>query len=63
MKFVLGTIAAAMLIGVAFTQPAEARCMWDGFAMRCWHSHFYDRDYYRDHDFYRPHHRDWGWYR
>lgn len=61
MKFVLGAFAAAVIAGVAFVQPAEARCFWNGFAMECFHSNPYfwgHRHFYRDFD--RPHfYRDW----
>jgi len=42
MKFILGALGAvALLVGVAASQPAEARCFWNGFAMECYHSpHF-----------------------
>ena len=51
MKLVIGALAAVtLLVGVAASQPAEARCFWDGFAWQCFH---------------RPHHywreRHWGW--
>ena len=37
MKIIVGALAAAtLLIGVAATQPAEARCFWNGFAWQCW---------------------------
>ncbi len=61
MKFILGTLAAAVLASVAFAQPAEARCRWDGYGWRCWHPHHqywngyhhhYRGDYYRG-DYYR----------
>ncbi len=64
MRFVLGAVAAALLAGAAFVQPAEARCFWDGFAMQCEHSGplFYGhRHFYRDFD--RPIYRDRDWYR
>ena len=39
MKFILSALAAvALLVGVAASQPAEARCFWNGFAMECYHS-------------------------
>ena len=41
MKFVLGAIAAAVLAGAAFVQPAEARCFWNGVAMECYGHSFY----------------------
>jgi hypothetical protein len=52
MKYVLGALAAlALLVGVSASQPAEARCFWNGFAWECFH---------------HPHHgwwdqRPWGW--
>lgn len=61
MKFVLVALAAAVIAGVAFVQPAEARCFWNGFAMECFHEgpHFWhERHFYRDFD--RPRfYRDW----
>ena len=40
MKFILSALAAvALLVGVAASQPAEARCFWNGFAMECYPSH------------------------
>lgn len=55
MKYVLGAVAAALLVGATFVQPAQARCFWNGFAMECFHSNPYGwhRHFYRD--------RDWGW--
>ena len=62
MRFILGAIMAAALAGVAFVQPAEARCFWNGFETVCVrHSgpmFGYDRHhFYRDFD--RPIYRDW----
>jgi hypothetical protein len=61
MKFVLGAVAAALLAGAAFVQPAEARCFWNGFAMECFHSgpHYWHRHFYRDWDGPRVIYRDW----
>jgi hypothetical protein len=58
MKFILGALAAVSLfVGVAASQPAEARCFWNGFGWECvhhgpwwWHRHH--------HHFYRP----YGWW-
>jgi hypothetical protein len=53
------------IAGVAFVQPAEARCFWNGFETVCTHGYgpygYYRHHMYRDFD--RPYHRDWGWYR
>ena len=61
MKVVLGALAAVTLLaGVAASQPAEARCFWNGYAMECYrpfHSHWW----WHHHE--RPYYRDWGWYR
>lgn len=61
MRFILGTIMAAAVASIAFVQPAEARCFWNGFETVCVrHSApmFGYRHYYRDFD--RPHfYRDW----
>lgn len=61
MKVILGALAAVTLLaGVAASQPAEARCFWNGYAMECYrpvHSHWW----WHHHE--RPYYRDWGWYR
>jgi hypothetical protein len=68
MRFVLGAIAAVVLAGTAFVQPAEARCFWNGFAMECYHSNPYwmhRQHVYRDFDrFDRPAfvYRERNWY-
>jgi hypothetical protein len=31
MRFILGVLIAVAIAGVAFVQPAEARCFWSGF--------------------------------
>ena len=60
MKLILGALAAVtLLVGVAASQPAEARCFWNGYAMECYrpyHHHWW----WREHA-YRPYYRDWGW--
>ena len=60
MKVVLGALAAVtLLVGVAASQPAEARCFWNGYAMECYrpyHHHFWAR-----HHFYHPYVRHWGY--
>jgi hypothetical protein len=54
MKYVLGALAAVtLLVGVAASQPAEARCYFDGYYWHCWHPHYYG--YWRWH---RPY---WGY--
>ena len=59
MKFILGALAAVTLLaGVAASQPAEARCFWNGYAMECYrpyHPHFWR------HHFYGPYYRHWGY--
>ena len=37
MKFILGAIMAAAIAGVAFVQPAEARCFPNGIGVTCVH--------------------------
>ena len=61
MKFVVGALAAVtLLVGVAASQPAEARCFWNGFAWQCWHRphHYWGGGW---HHHYRPHY-GYGWY-
>jgi hypothetical protein len=63
MRFILGTIMAIAVAGIAFVQPAEARCFSDGIGVTCVrHGPMYGYGYrshiYRDFD--RPHfYRDW----
>ena len=62
MKFILGTLAAVAVASLAFAQPAEARCCWNGFGMVCVHHphHFgFDRPYYGD---FGPRPYWWGGY-
>jgi|tagenome__1003787_1003787.scaffolds.fasta_scaffold19372985_1 hypothetical protein len=66
MKFIFGALAAAAIAGVAFSQPAEARCFWNGFETVCIQHRGmirdFDRPFHRDFD--RPYHREWrdsGW--
>ena len=58
MKLVLGALAAAVVASVAFVQPAEARCFWNGFAWQCHHhGPSWDRGWHRGWD----HHGHGGW--
>ncbi len=66
MRFILGALTAVAIAGVAFVQPAEARCFWNGFETVCVHHGFGPEGFYRHHmyrDFDRPYRGDWGWYR
>ena len=66
MRFILGALAAVAIAGVAFVQPAEARCFWNGFETVCVHHGFgggFGPGFYRHHmyrDFDRPYW--WGGY-
>jgi hypothetical protein len=55
MKYVLSALAAVtLLVGVAASQPAEARCFWNGFGWEChhpYHSWWWHR-----------HHRPYAWW-
>jgi hypothetical protein len=58
MRFALGALAAiTLLAGVAASQPAEARCFWNGFGWQCWHHPHHYWGGWRHH--YRPY---GGWY-
>ena len=68
MRFILGAIMAAAIAGVAFVQPAEARCFSNGFETTCVHrgpmmGYGWGGDGYRHRDFDRgfdrPIYRDW----
>jgi hypothetical protein len=60
MKLVLGALAAVtLLVGVAASQPAEARCFWNGFAMECYRP--YHPNFGWRHHFHRPYVRYWGY--
>ncbi len=66
MKYILGALAAVtLLIGMTASQPAEARCFWNGFAMECFHHpHFgywnrgWDRPY-AVRPYVEPYYRGW----
>jgi len=62
MKVILGGLGAVAIAGVAFVQPAEARCFWNGFETVCVHHGFGPYGFYRHHmyrNFDRPYYRDW----
>jgi hypothetical protein len=65
MKLILGALAAiTLLVGIGASQPAEARCFWNGFETVCvrhaapwwWHRPHYGYAYHA----YRPYW--WGGY-
>jgi len=38
MKYILSALAAVtLLVGIGASQPAEARCFWNGFGWECVH--------------------------
>ena len=52
MKYIVGALAGVTLLaGVAASQPAEARCFWDGFNQVCVQRHHHGMN--RPHAFYR----------
>ncbi len=60
MKIILGAVAAVtLLVGVAASQPAEARCFWNGYAMECYRP--YHGDWWWRHHYYRPYYRHGYW--
>jgi hypothetical protein len=63
MKYILGALAAvAFLAGVAASQPASARCWWDGYAWHCYYPRHHG--WWRHHYHHRAHYwRGYGWYR
>jgi len=57
MKFILSALAAVtLMVGVAASQPAEARCFWNGYGMQCYHGYGYH------HWGWRHHYRPYGWW-
>jgi hypothetical protein len=38
-KIALAAVAAVLLGSAALASPAEARCLWNGYAWHCWHPH------------------------
>ena len=55
MRYILGALTAVtLLVGLASTQPAEARCFWNGYAMQCWHQPHFWGDNWR-----WRHHHEW----
>jgi hypothetical protein len=57
MKLMLSAFAGAMLLGAAFSTPAEARCWWNGWTTVCGPRYY--SGYYRP--YYRSHWRRWGY--
>jgi hypothetical protein len=48
MKLMLSAFAGAMLLGAAFSTPAEARCWWNGWSWACSPRYYgYYGGYYR----------------
>ncbi|HEX5320786.1 MAG TPA: hypothetical protein VFW46_16620 [Stellaceae bacterium] len=52
MKLILGTLAAAVVAGGLFVQPAQAACWSNGYYTQCSH-----------HGWWRHHHRHHYWHR
>ena len=50
MKFILSALTAVTLLaGIAASQPAEARCLWNGFGWECYHHHYGPWAWHRHH--------------
>ena len=63
MKFILGALAAvSLLVGIAASQPADARCFWNGFGFECFHRPHYGYWHHRHWGWDRPYYRDWAPY-
>ena len=61
MKYILSALTAvALLVGVAASQPAEARCFWNGFGWEC--HHYGPWAWHRHHAFFHPRPYWWGGY-
>ena len=55
MKILLGALTAVtLLVGIAATQPADARCFWNGYGWQCWHHPHYWGPGWHHHNW-----RDW----
>jgi hypothetical protein len=73
-KTLLTALAAVILSSLFWSQPAEARCWWNGYRWHCshhrhhyWHARYYPyyygyRPYYRA-AYYRPYYRPYAYYR
>ncbi|MBV8493748.1 MAG: hypothetical protein JO162_09760 [Alphaproteobacteria bacterium] len=60
MKVILGVIMAAAIAGVAFVQPAEARCFPDRGGVTCVHQPMFGMHHWYRGGFERPHYyRNW----
>ena len=71
MKKIVMAPALVMFAGLFWSQPAEARCWWNGYRTHCthyrhhylhtgyWHPGYYHRHYYRPYyyGYYRPYYR------
>jgi hypothetical protein len=61
-KKILMALAVVMLAGLFWSQPAEARCWWNGFRWHC--THYYRHHYwsgYYPYRYYHPYY--YGYYR
>ena len=64
MKKILMALAVVTFSGLFWSQPAEARCWWNGFRWHCTHyrhHYWHARYWYPRHYYYRPYY--YGWYR
>jgi hypothetical protein len=51
MKKMVVAVAAVIVAALLWSQPAEARCWWNGFRTVCTHRHYWGYNPYR---YYRP---------
>ena len=63
MKKIVMALAVVILAGLFWSNPAEARCWWNGFRWHCTHHyrHHYSYGHYYPYRYYRPYY--YGYYR
>lgn len=60
MKKIVLALAAVMFAALLWSQPAEARCWWNGFRTVCTHHYYHHWGYGGYYPYYRPY---YGYYR
>jgi hypothetical protein len=61
MKKIVMALAIVMLSGLFWSNPAEARCWWNGYRWHCTHYRPYWSGHYYPHRYYRPYYYGYGY--
>ena len=62
MKTIATALAAIILSALFWSQPAEARCWWNGYRWHCTHYRHYWSGHYYPYRYYRPYYYGYGYY-